>query len=127
MSPAGPLKVLSVEDNPETRILLRHLLEDTCDITLATDIEEAHGALEQEEFDLLLLDIHLGLKNERGGVDLLHRIRDSEELGTIPAVAVTAYAMPGDRQDLLQEGFDEYVGKPFTGADLQSTIDRVLS
>lgn len=44
-----------------------------------------------------------------------------------PAIALTTYGMPGDREALLEEGFDEHVSKPFTTADLTDTIDQVLS
>jgi CheY-like chemotaxis protein len=44
-----------------------------------------------------------------------------------PAVALTAYAMPGDREDFLEAGFDEYVSKPFTRTDLTETIKDALN
>lgn len=53
-------------------------------------------------------------------------VRRREELADIPAVALTAYSMPGDREDLLGKGFDGYVGKPFTRRELVEAIDQNL-
>lgn len=122
---AEPLRILSVEDNADTRLLLKHTLQDDYEVTFAAGVADALDAVASEPFDLLLLDINLG--TERGGVKLLHEVRERDDLDDIPAVALTAFAMPGDREDLLDQGFDAYVGKPFTNAELMRTIDRALS
>jgi two-component system cell cycle response regulator DivK len=90
-----------------------------------TTVDEALDAVISESVDLLLLDINLG--TERGGVKLLQEIRERNDLADIPAIALTAFAMPGDREDLLACGFDAYVGKPFTHGELTNTIDQTLS
>ena len=119
--------LLSVEDNSETRLLLEHLLNEDYDLTSVPGADEALDAVDSASFDLLLLDINLSSEREDGGTKLLHRIRTREDTGDIPAIAVTAYAMPGDREALLDEGFDGYVSKPFTGRELTETIDRILT
>lgn len=125
MSSSDTPHLLSVEDNPETRLLLKHLLNEDYDVTFASDVEDAMDAVESSSFDLLLLDINLGA--EKGGTELLHTIRNRDDMDDIPAIALTAFAMPGDREELLKEGFDEYVGKPFTGQELTETIDQTLA
>lgn len=125
MSTSETPRILSVEDNPDTRFLLKHTLQGSYEVTFAPNVEEALDAVESKPFDLLLLDINLGTEN--GGVELLHMIRDREDMGEIPAIALTAFAMPGDREELLGEGFDEYVGKPFTHAELREAIDQTVS
>lgn len=117
-------RLLSVENNAETRILLEHALDDSYAVTFASDEEEALDAVESGRFDALLLDINL--TSEKGGIELLHTLREREETTGVPAIAVTAFAMPGDREDLFQEGFDAYVGKPFTLADLRETVRRAI-
>ena len=124
MSTSEPPRILSVEDNPDTRLLLEHTLQDDYDVTVVSSVEEALDHVATDSFDLLLLDINLSEKD--GGVELLHTIRKREHIDDIPAIAVTAFAMPGDRDDFLQEGFDEYVGKPFTRDRLVSTIEDTL-
>jgi len=119
-----PLRVLSVEDNPETRLLLKHLLKESYEVVLVASAEEALSHVGSEPFDLLLVDIHLG--EGKSGTELLHLLREREPAREVPAIAVTAYSMPGDRADLLEEGFDGYVSKPFTKAELTETIGQVL-
>lgn len=125
MSSSKLPRILSVEDNPETRVVLKHHLQEGYEVAFASGAEEALEVLGKEDFDLLLVDINLG--EGRSGTELLHLLRDWAPTRDIPAVAVTAYAMPGDREDLLEEGFDGYVSKPFTKANLIETIDRALS
>lgn len=122
---AESLRILSVEDNADTRLLLKHTLQDDYEVVFASGVDDALEAVASEPFDLLLLDINLG--TERGGIRLLHEIRERDDLDDIPAIALTAFAMPGDREELLDHGFDGYVGKPFTNAELTRTIDRTLS
>lgn len=122
---AESTQILSVEDNADTRLLLKHTLQDDYEVTFASGVDDALDAVTSESFDLLLLDINLG--TQRGGVNLLQEVRERDDLADIPAIALTAFAMPGDREDLLARGFDAYVGKPFTHAELTSTIDQTLS
>ena len=118
--------LLSVEDNPHTRALLNHLLGEDYRLTFASSVEEALGAINSDRpFDLFLFDINLGVDKE--GTELLQILRSREDTANVPAVALTAYAMPGDREELLREGFDGYVGKPFTGEELTEVIDLTLA
>ena len=93
-------------------------------MTFATKEEKALELIDSNSFDLLLLDINLQAEN--GGVQILRSVRKREDVPNPPAVALTAFAMPGDREDLLSEGFDAYVSKPFTKPNLLSTIEKLL-
>lgn len=124
METTHSLHLLVVEDHPDTRRLLGHLLGGDVKLTTAPDAERALAAIGSAGFDLLLIDINLG--GGKSGVELLHGVRDREDIEAGPAIAVTAYAMPGDREALLSEGFDGYVGKPFSRQDLVATIEGVL-
>jgi len=118
-------RVLAVEDNSETQLLLEHLLKKSFEVTVVAGVDEALEAVENTRFDILLLDINLS--EERTGTDLLHMLRERKGLNGIPAIALTAYAMPGDREDFLEAGFDQYVSKPFTRADLTEAIETTLA
>jgi len=118
-------RVLAVEDNSETQLLLEHLLKKSFEVTVVAGVDEALEAVENTRFDILLLDINLS--EERTGTDLLHMLRERKDLNGIPAIALTAYAMPGDREDFLEAGFDQYVSKPFTRADLTEAIETSLA
>lgn len=122
---SSKLSVLAVEDNSETRLLLQHLLRASFDVVVVSGIEDALAAVEEQDYDVFLLDINLS--EQRTGTDLLHLLRENPSLQNVPAVALTAYAMPGDRENFLTAGFNEYVSKPFTRDDLTSAIRDSLA
>jgi CheY-like chemotaxis protein len=124
MTTSNSPRILAVEDNSETQLLLKHLLKGSYEINVVPGVEGALEAVDENVFDVLLLDINLS--EEKTGTELLHLIREREQMDTVPAVALTAYAMPGDREDFLEKGFDEYVSKPFTRADLTEAIENTL-
>ncbi len=117
--------ILVVEDNVDTQILLRYFLQASYKIDIACKIDEALQFTTQHTFDLLLVDIHLG--EERTGIDLLNMIRQKGPYESVPIIALTAYAMPGDRNRFLNMGFDGYVSKPFTQKQLLETIAQLLA
>lgn len=125
MSDTDESSILAVEDNSETQLLLDHLLKSSFDVVVVPGVDGALEAVEKQSFDALLLDINLS--EERTGTDLLHLLRQQEGMADTPAVALTAYAMPGDREDFLEAGFDQYVSKPFTRADLTGAIEDALA
>ncbi len=125
MSTSESPRILAVEDNAETQLLLKHLLKKSYEIDVVGGIDGALEAVDSNSFDVLLLDINLS--EEQTGTRLLHLIREREEMGQVPAIALTAYAMPGDREDFLQKGFNEYVSKPFTRSDLAEAIENILN
>ena len=125
MNAAEKPHILAVEDNSETQLLLEHLLKGSFEVVVVAGVEEALKAVDDHAFDALLLDINLS--EERTGTDLLHLLREREQMTEVPAIALTAYAMPGDREDFLEAGFDQYVSKPFTRSDLTEAIEASLS
>ncbi|PEN15192.1 response regulator [Longibacter salinarum] len=116
--------ILAVEDNSETQLLLKHLLKGSFDVFVVSGVDDALQAADEREFDIFLLDINLS--GQRTGTDLLHLLRQKDAAQRVPAIALTAYAMPGDREDFLDAGFDQYVSKPFTRADLTAAIESSL-
>lgn len=107
----GPKKILLVEDNTDTQQLLQELLEERYKVTVVGDASEAFLASCRTKFDLILMDIHLGEGPD--GVELLQQLRDMPEYAETPIVALTAYALPGDRERFLDVGFTAYISKPF--------------
>ena len=116
--------VLVVEDNPSTRILLVYMLKADYDISAAASFDEAMGLIHEKSFDGLVLDINLC--EDRTGVDLLRTIRQIPRYKHIPAVACTAYTSFGDRERLLESGFDRYVAKPFTKEQLRNALSLLF-
>lgn len=121
--PVGPLRILLVEDIPETQLLIRHILQPYCTITCTDRVEEAIALARSEPFEIVLLDINL--RQQYDGVDLMRFIRALPGYTDVPLVAVTAYSLPGDRERLLESGFDDYLAKPFTTKDLNLLVRRL--
>lgn len=124
MTNASPA-VLVVEDNAETQLLLEHILSSRYEATIVASVDAAIEACQKTVFQLLLMDINLG--EERTGTDLLHTLRKPPHNVTAPALALTAYAMPGDQKRFEQEGFDAYVSKPFSQNDLLDAMQHCLA
>ena len=101
-------KVLVVEDNPLNMELVVEIL-NTHGFTVheAIDGEEGIKKFEKENYDLILVDIELpGID----GVEVTKIIKNKNK--EIPVIALTSYAMKGDRERFLAAGFDEYMSKP---------------
>lgn len=129
-NPAVPGKekhphVLIVEDNEDARSLMKLLLKDRYEVTVASDAAEALDRARQEHFDAFLIDIHLA--GGTNGTDLQRKLREMPAYRDTPMAAVTAYALPGDRDNLLQAGFDAYLSKPFTAEELTTLVSNLLS
>jgi len=116
--------VLVLEDNAESRLLLRHLLRRDFEATLVSGADAALEAAQSQSFDAALLDINLGEK--RTGVDVFKAIRAMDLHRDLPVLACTAYALPGDRERFLDAGFVSYVSKPFVKAELLSALQRAV-
>lgn len=114
------LRVLVLEDNMESRLLLSHLLRKEFEATIASGVDETLEAAKDGEFDVALLDINLG--EARTGIDVLEALREMPQHRSLPALACTAYALPGDRENFLEAGFGGYVSKPFEKAELFATL-----
>jgi CheY-like chemotaxis protein len=118
-------KILIAEDNPVNRELLRELLEMRGHtVAEACDGEEALRSIEQTQPDLVLLDIGMPLLD---GFGVIRKIRENPRFASMPVVAVTAYAMQGDREKILSAKFDGYLSKPVDARTLVQELDRVLS
>lgn len=112
--------MLVVEDNPLTRELIAHQLSAHCEVELADGPEAALDVARGRTFDLVMLDIHLG--TDMNGVDLLRDLRDLPHYANVPAIALTAYALPADRERFFDGGFNLHLSKPFTKEELFETI-----
>ncbi|MEM1044063.1 MAG: ATP-binding protein [Bacteroidota bacterium] len=115
--------ILLIEDNAQNAYMAQFMLQDY-ETDIATSPEEAIEQARYNQYRILLVDINLGA--DRSGIDLLHEIRGIEGYERVPAVAVTAYALPGDEDRFLREGFDDYVAKPFRKEVLLASVEDAL-
>lgn len=117
-------QVLIAEDNPVNRELLRELLESRgYSVTEASDGQKALNLIEESCPDILLLDLDMPVLD---GFATVRRIRENPDLALLPVLAVTAYAMQGDREKVLTSGFDGYLSKPIQSRLLFEELDRFL-
>ena len=116
--------VLIVEDNELNMKLFHDLLEAHGYFIVGTRSGvEAIELARTHRPDLILMDIQLP---EVSGLEVTKRIKDDPELHRIPVVAVTAFAMKGDEERILQGGCEAYLSKPISVAKFMETIGRFL-
>jgi CheY-like chemotaxis protein len=117
-------KILIAEDNAVNRELLREFLE-TREYTVfeACDGQEALQQIEATQPDILLLDLGMPVLD---GYATIRKIRENRKLDGLPVVAVTAYAMRGDREKVMESGFNGYLSKPVNPTELYQQLDRLL-
>jgi PAS domain S-box-containing protein len=120
------LKILVVDDIPDTREFLVFLLEMEGALVQAVESAEmAISVINHWQPDVLVSDIGMPELDGYGLIRTL-RSRSPQEGGTIPAIAVTAYAGESDRQAILAAGFDAHIPKPVEPLDLAQAIARLL-
>jgi two-component system, sensor histidine kinase and response regulator len=118
------LRVLLAEDNAvnqkiATRVLEKHGHE----VTVAADGRQALAALDRASFDVALMDVQMP---EMDGFESTAAIRDLErQTGNhLPIIAMTAHAMPGDRERCIAAGMDSYIAKPLKAAELIELLEK---
>ena len=121
----GVRSILLVEDNEDNRIVYATILRHHGYRVLeAFDGAEALAKVEAERPDLILLDISLP---HIDGWEVSRRLRSNEPTRDIRIVALTAHAMPGDRERARLEGFDGYLAKPCEPRAVLSEVKRLLA
>src|SRR5688572_21676649 len=118
-------KVLIAEDNPVNRELVREVLElEGHEIIEAADGEEALARVSDSAPDLVLLDIQMP---KLDGIAVIRQLRRDPHFNSVPVIALTAFAMRGDRERMLAEGFNGYIAKPIERAALLKGIGRFVA
>ena len=123
--PRGGLRILVAEDNPVNQKLTSALLRKRGQIPeVVANGAEALDALAREPFDLVLMDVQMPVM---GGLEAIAALRERERVagGHVPVIALTAYALSGDRERCLKAGADGYVSKPVRLEELVREIERL--
>ncbi|KAF0159075.1 MAG: two-component system cell cycle response regulator DivK [Syntrophaceae bacterium] len=118
-------KILVIEDNEQNRVLMRQIMtRHGYDLLEAKDgltgIEMARAHMP----DLILLDIQMPVMN---GFMVIRELRNDVVLRKIKVIAVTSFAMKGDREKALEAGFDAYVTKPIDTRTFPELVKQVLT
>jgi PAS domain S-box-containing protein len=124
--PARRLRILLAEDDEVNLWSGRKMLEKLGHtVTAVTNGREALNILSRQEFDLIFMDIQMPVLD---GVEATRAIRANEgPQAKIPIIAMTAYAMTGDREIFLRAGMNDYLAKPVSMDGLNQVIERVMS
>jgi PAS domain S-box-containing protein len=125
-APIRPLRILLAEDNDINQVMAVNLLENWGHrVVVANNGREALATLEQEPFDVVLMDVQMP---ELDGFKATAAIREKEQGNGahLPVIAMTAHALKGDRERCLAAGMDGYVAKPIQAAELRAALDALV-
>jgi len=118
-------RILVIEDNAASLELMMYLLKSFGHMPLrARNGEEGIQVALSERPDLILCDVQLAAMD---GHEVCRRLKSDPVLRSIPLVALTAYAMVGDREKMLAEGFDGYLSKPVNPEQVMDQLAPFLS
>ncbi len=121
--PQRGIPILVVEDNVETQRLLTAYLGDQYRLLFAQNSHEVFASLEKEIPELILMDINLP---GRDGLSITEDIRKGTRCPNVAIIALTAYAMSGDRQRFIEAGCTDYLSKPATRREVLEAVKRAL-
>lgn len=117
-------RILLVEDNPATIDVVQKELEFLgYDAITADDGRKAVEMAEAHLPDLIIMDISLP---QMDGLQATALIRENPKTKSIPILAATARALPGDREKCIQSGCNDYIAKPFTHRELGAALKKLL-
>ena len=117
-------KILVVEDNAKNRILLKDLLNYYgYDVIEAVNGDDGVRMATEHNPDLILMDIQMPVMD---GLTALNALKATKGTGNMKIVALTSFAMKGDRETLIQSGFDGYMSKPVDTRELPEVIRKLL-
>lgn len=123
---ADPLRILLVEDDKINQIVMARMLKEAGhSIAVADNGVHALKIMRDKEFDLVLMDIQMP---EMDGIETTKRLRRDEKITgkRITIIALTAYALQGDRERLIMAGMDDYIPKPVQFRDLLEKIEKTI-
>jgi signal transduction histidine kinase/ActR/RegA family two-component response regulator len=119
-------KILLAEDNAiNGRVITRILEKRGWEVVVVEDGQAAVAVSSSETFDAILMDVQMPILDGLSATMAI-RARERETGGHVPIVALTAYAMPGDRERCLAAGMDAYISKPMKALDLYAILEEVV-
>ena len=118
-------KILIVEDNTETQLILKIYLRDFYEVDIVQTVAEGLKEIRKNKYALIILDINL--PGELDGNDVIKRVKNDPDLKSIPILVVTAYALKGDKEKYLSMGANGYLAKPVDKKDILKMAQELLS
>lgn len=119
-----PKKILIVEDDPRSLKMIRMTLRPYgYSLLEATDGEEALKVARSDKPDLIIMDLRLP---KVSGLEVTRQLRQMSDFSHIAIIAITAYAMKGDKEKAISAGCDAYLAKPINTRELPRLITEML-
>lgn len=123
MAPAGPFRVLLIEDEPVIRELVRSMLTDgSVEVECAANGPEGLKLAKGSKFDLILLDVVLP---QMDGITVCRLLKADPNTAMVPLHMLTAKAKKADVEAAQKAGAEGYIQKPFRGAELLELVNRL--
>jgi CheY-like chemotaxis protein len=116
-------KILIIEDNDDNMDLCLLVLKDKFEVLASYNGTDGLNKLRSEKPDLILLDLSLP---DMDGLDIAHIVKESDELKTIPIIALTAHGMESDRERAKNAGCDQFIEKPFEIKNFLEVINSLI-
>jgi len=119
-------KIFVVEDDQKNLDLFLAILNTMPNLEIMTEMDgqRAFEQIKKEPPDIIILDIQLP---RMSGIDIYRELKKIEKFKTIPIIAVTALAMKGDKERILEAGFDAYISKPIIIKEFRNILNNFLS
>ncbi len=118
-------KILIIEDEPDTaKVITKRLAQSGFEVVVAADAYEGVKSAHKERPDLIILDLMLPAG---GGLSVLKNIRMSAELRLIPVLVLTGIKNEDYKRQILDEGVESYLEKPYDPDELISTVRNILN
>lgn len=117
-------KLLVVEDNRETQLLIKVALRNDFNIQIVTSANDAILLISKNHFDLVLLD--LNLNGQGDGKSILKNIRNQMQNSKLPVIVTTAYDLNNDDKEFFEQNANGFIQKPFNKKDLLNSIKPIL-
>ncbi len=118
-------KILIIEDNTETQLILKIYLREYYDLDTVQTAAEGLKKIEHNAYNLIVLDINL--PGELDGNDVIRRLKKNPEYKSIPILVITAYALKGDKEKYLSMGANGYLSKPVAKKDVLRLTGELAS
>ncbi|HPI38234.1 MAG TPA: response regulator [Ignavibacteriaceae bacterium] len=119
------LEILLVENDDINKSVIKAYLKHNYNVEIVENGPDAIEAVKNKQFDLILMDINLG--RGMSGIDVTRKIRTFPGYETTPIIAVTAFALEGDREEFLDAGCSNYLSKPFLKSQLLDIIQQSIN
>ncbi len=118
------LKLLIAEDDPTSRVVMEHLVKRKgWHAKLAKNGKEAVDAYREYTFDVILMDVQMPILDGYKATGVIRQLEGQKGVHT-PVIAMTAYALKGDREKCMESGMDDYLSKPIDAEKFYAIVEK---